>query len=84
MVDVMRRACFFGKESGFGEKRVTFSSISVSSSDTSTSDAATSAPEQPEYLSEAITMRTGSWLAETLDLDVKENSKADIPSTRGR
>ncbi|KAL4761577.1 uncharacterized protein BDW70DRAFT_44317 [Aspergillus foveolatus] len=84
MVDVMRRACFIGKESGFAEKRVTLSSIGVSGSDTSTSGAATSASEQPEYLSEAIIMRTGSWLAETLDLDVKNNSKADNTSTRDR
>ncbi|KAL4814300.1 hypothetical protein BDW67DRAFT_186862 [Aspergillus spinulosporus] len=84
MVDVMRRACFFGKERGFGEKRVTLSSISVSSSDTSTSDTTTSGPEQPEYVSEAITTRTGDWLAETLESDVKGNSSADNISTHDR
>ncbi|KAL4733166.1 hypothetical protein BDV11DRAFT_95420 [Aspergillus similis] len=84
MVDVMRRACFFGRERGFSEKRVTLSSLGVSSSDTSTPDAATSGPEQPEYISGAIAMRTGGWLAEALDSDVKRNSNADNTSTHDR
>ncbi|KAL4974993.1 hypothetical protein BDW66DRAFT_76342 [Aspergillus desertorum] len=77
MVDVMRRACFFGRERGFGEKRVTLSSIGVSGSDTPTSDAATSSHVQPEFVAKAITTLTGSWLAETLEPGVKTDSNAD-------
>ncbi|KAL4749963.1 hypothetical protein BDW72DRAFT_194320 [Aspergillus terricola var. indicus] len=84
MVDVMRRACFFGKERSFGEKRVTFSSIGVSSSDTFTSDTASSGPEQPEYVSEVITTRTGGWLAETLLSNVKGRPNTDKISINDR
>ncbi|KAL4915206.1 hypothetical protein BDW62DRAFT_203810 [Aspergillus aurantiobrunneus] len=57
MVDVMRRACFWGRESGFGNSRVTLSSVPVPS-----------ASETPirGSISGEITVRAGEWLAESL------------------
>ncbi|KAL5048066.1 hypothetical protein BDW71DRAFT_178761 [Aspergillus fruticulosus] len=77
MVDVMRRACFFGREKGLGEKRVTLSSIDVTSSGISTSGAAACSHVQPESVTKAITTLTGGWLAETLDSDVERKPNPD-------
>ncbi|BCS27377.1 uncharacterized protein APUU_60425S [Aspergillus puulaauensis] len=59
MVDVMRRACFWGRESGFGKDRVTLSSISVPEESEKSNIGLR--PDSNEILSHA-----GKWLAETL------------------
>ncbi|KAL4933741.1 uncharacterized protein BDV17DRAFT_66815 [Aspergillus undulatus] len=53
MVDVMRRACFWGKEKGFGEERVTLSSVSI--------------PSTKPAAREVVTSLTGEWFAETFN-----------------
>lgn len=60
MVDVMRRACFWGRESGYGKDRVTLSSISIPEQSEKSSIGL--GPDSNEIFSHA-----GKWLAETLD-----------------
>ncbi|RDW93337.1 uncharacterized protein DSM5745_00659 [Aspergillus mulundensis] len=80
MVDVMRRACFFGRERGFGEERVTLSHISVPSSDPSAPGVLSSSHANSEYGSKEATTLAGGWLTETFDLDIKTDSNSDSDS----
>lgn len=67
MVDVMRRACFWGRESGFGKDRVTLSPISVPrESEKSNIELGSESNE--------ILFHAGRWLAEVLDSDSDSTS----------
>ncbi|KAL2826107.1 hypothetical protein BDW59DRAFT_145496 [Aspergillus cavernicola] len=66
MVDVMRRACFWGREKGFAEERVTLSPIQPNNSFDS----------EPGSRDSDTDFQAGEWLAETLNLDPDTESNA--------
>ncbi|KAL2839181.1 hypothetical protein BJY01DRAFT_28767 [Aspergillus pseudoustus] len=65
MVDVMRRACFWGRESGFANERVTLFSLDSSTLGTR-SDSGGSNDE--------IVSHAGEWLGKTLSADPNSNN----------
>lgn len=89
MVDVMRRACFFGREKGFSEERVTLSSLPAfvpsAESDSRMSGGSSGSDIrsgiEPGF--RTVTSYTGEWLAETFTYDEGIDSGLDSDDSDG-